>query len=112
MVAEGCNYALRRNADPLAERAQLDVHEVSPRLAVFRDPELHPAVHSRLVEMFTEVGIPVHLACVARTPSEIQWMVIYPMPIGTAEISAIDSHDLSEAAAVTLPSENSEGEGQ
>jgi hypothetical protein len=25
--------------------------------------------------MFTEVGIPIHLACVARTPSEIQWMV-------------------------------------
>jgi len=64
-----------RADDPLASRAQLDVHEVSPRLAIFRDPELHPAAHSRLVEMFTEVGIPVHLACVARTPSEIQWMV-------------------------------------
>jgi len=25
--------------------------------------------------MFTEVGIPLHLACVARTPFEIQWMV-------------------------------------
>ncbi len=41
-----------RSDDPLAERAQLDVHEVAPRLAVFRDPELHPAAHSRLVEMF------------------------------------------------------------
>lgn len=61
--------------DPLAERAQLDVHELSPRLAVFRDPELHPAAHSRLVEMFTEVGISIHLGCAARTPSEIQWMV-------------------------------------
>ena len=64
-----------RSDDPLAERAQLDVHEVAPRLAVFRDPELHPAAHSRLVEMFAEVGIPIRLACMARTPSEIQWMV-------------------------------------
>jgi hypothetical protein len=25
--------------------------------------------------MFMEVGIPIHLACSARTPAEIQWMV-------------------------------------
>jgi DNA-binding transcriptional LysR family regulator len=64
-----------RSHDPLASHAQLDVHDVSPRLAIFRDPELHPAAHSQLIEMFAEVGIPIRLACIARTPSEIQWMV-------------------------------------
>lgn len=35
---------------------------------------------------------------------------IYPMPIGTAGISAIDSRDLSEAAAVTLTEEGHSGQ--
>jgi hypothetical protein len=30
---------------------------------------------TRLLEMLTEVGIPIHLACVAGTASKIQWMV-------------------------------------
>jgi DNA-binding transcriptional LysR family regulator len=64
-----------RSDDPLAGHLQLDIHEVGPRLAVFRDPELHPAAHSRLVEMFTEAGISIHPTCTARTPSEVQWMV-------------------------------------
>ena len=64
-----------RSDDDLADRAQLDVHEVAQRITVFRDPELHPSAHSRLVEMFAEVSIPTHLACAARTSSEIQWMV-------------------------------------
>ena len=64
-----------RSDDDLAGRAQLDIHEVAQRITVFRDPDLHPAAHSRLVEMFAEVGIPMHLVCSASTPSEIQWMV-------------------------------------
>jgi hypothetical protein len=64
-----------RSDDVLADRAQLDIHEVAQRITVFRDPELHPSAHSRLVEMFAEIGISIHLACSARTPSEIQWMV-------------------------------------
>jgi ParB family chromosome partitioning protein len=43
-----------RSDDRLADRPQLNVHEVSPRLSIFRDPELHPSAHSRLVEMFKE----------------------------------------------------------
>src|SRR3954470_21910937 len=40
----------------------------------------------------------------------LQQMGIYPMPIGTAGISAIDSRDLSEAAAVTLTEQGHEGQ--
>jgi DNA-binding transcriptional LysR family regulator len=74
-IAQAPLVVCMRSDDLLADRAQLDVHEVAPRLSVFRDPELHPAAHSKLVEMFTEVGISIHIACAARTPSEIQWMV-------------------------------------
>lgn len=61
--------------DPLARHAQLDIHEAAQRIKIFRDPELQPSAHSRLVEMFNEVGIPLSLAHSARTPTEIQWMV-------------------------------------
>jgi DNA-binding transcriptional LysR family regulator len=74
-VAQSPLVVCMRSDDALADRVQLDVHEVSKRITVFRDPELHPAAHSRLAAMFTEVGIPIHLACSARTPFEIQWMV-------------------------------------
>jgi DNA-binding transcriptional LysR family regulator len=74
-IAQAPLVVCMRADDHLAASPQLDVHEVSPRLVIFKDPELHPAAHSRLVEMFSEVGIPVHLACVARSPAEIQWMV-------------------------------------
>ena len=74
-VAQSPLAVCMRSDDPLADRVQLEVHEVAKRITVFRDPELHPAAHSRLAEMFTEAGIPIHLGCSARTPSEIQWMV-------------------------------------
>ncbi|MCU1223900.1 MAG: Chromosome initiation inhibitor [Edaphobacter sp.] len=61
--------------DPLAAQVQVDIHEIAPRLKVFRDPELHPAAHSRLVELFNEVGISLSVANSGRTPSDIQWMV-------------------------------------
>lgn len=64
-----------RTDDPLAEWAQLDIREVAARITVFRDPEQYPAAHARLVEMFTEAGVTLHVACSARTPAEIQWMV-------------------------------------
>ena len=74
-IAQSPLVVCMRADDILADRAQLDIHEVAQRITIFRDPELHPAAHSRLVEMFTEVGIPIHLACAGRTSSEIQWMV-------------------------------------
>jgi uncharacterized protein YbjT (DUF2867 family) len=40
----------------------------------------------------------------------LEQMGIYPMPIGTAGISAIDSRDVSEAAAVTLLEHGHEGQ--
>ncbi len=74
-IAQSPLVVCMRSDDVLADHAQLDIHEVAQRITVFRDPELHPSAHSRLVEMFTEAGIPIHLACCARTPAEIQWMV-------------------------------------
>jgi LysR family hydrogen peroxide-inducible transcriptional activator len=64
-----------RSDDPLSNQAYVDIHEAAPRLKVFRDPELHPAAHSRLSEMFSELGIPLHLASSAATPTDIQMMV-------------------------------------
>jgi DNA-binding transcriptional LysR family regulator len=64
-----------RSDDPIAQQSQLDIHEVADRIKIFRDPELQPSAHSRLVEMFEEVGIPMHLPCSANTPADMRWMV-------------------------------------
>jgi hypothetical protein len=64
-----------RSDDPLAQQSQFDIHEIADRIKIFRDPELQPLAHSRLVEMFAEIGIPMHLACSANTPADMQWMV-------------------------------------
>ena len=40
----------------------------------------------------------------------LEQMRIYPMPIGTAGISAIDSRDIAEAAALTLIEDGHEGQ--
>lgn len=74
-IAQSPLVVCMRSDDPLADRVNVDVHEVAQRIRVFRDPELHPAAHYRLVEMFAEAGIPIRLGCSARTPAEIQWMV-------------------------------------
>ncbi len=64
-----------RTDDVLAERTQLNIREIAARITVFRDPEQYPSGHTRLIEMFTEAGVTLHVACSARTPAEIQWMV-------------------------------------
>ena len=74
-IAQSPLVVCMRSDDELADRTQLDIHEVARRITIFRDPELHPSAHSRLVEMFEEAGVPIHLACAARTPTEMQWMV-------------------------------------
>jgi len=43
--------------DPLVLQTELDIQEIASRIKIFRDPELQPSAHSRLVEMFDEVGI-------------------------------------------------------
>ncbi len=74
-VAQSPLVLCMRADDPLASQAQIDIHEAAPRIKIFRDPELHPSAHSRLSEMFAEVGIPLHLANSAATPADMQWMV-------------------------------------
>jgi LysR family hydrogen peroxide-inducible transcriptional activator len=74
-VAQSPLVICMRSDDPLASQTEVEIHEIAPRLKVFRDPELHPSAHSRLVEMFTEVGVPLHLASSAATPADMQWMV-------------------------------------
>lgn len=74
-VARSPLVVCMRSDDSLADQPALDLREIADRITVFRDPELQPAAHARLVEMFQEAGIEVHFVCGARTPSEIQWMV-------------------------------------
>jgi LysR family hydrogen peroxide-inducible transcriptional activator len=74
-VAQSPLVLCMRADDPLASKAQIDLHEAAARIKIFRDPELHPAAHSRLSEMFAEAGIPLNLANSAATPSDMQWMV-------------------------------------
>jgi hypothetical protein len=50
-------------------QSQLDIHTVADKIKIFRDPE-QPSAHSRLVEMFEEVGIPMPLACSASSPGD------------------------------------------
>jgi DNA-binding transcriptional LysR family regulator len=64
-----------KSDDPLAQQIQLDIRDIAQRITIFRDPELQPPAHSRLVEMFQEVGIPIQLGYSATTPADIQWMV-------------------------------------
>jgi LysR family hydrogen peroxide-inducible transcriptional activator len=74
-VAQSALVVCMRADDPLAAQAHLDIHEVAPRIKIFRNPELHPAAHSRLIEMFVEVHTPLDLVSSAATPADIQWMV-------------------------------------
>jgi len=61
--------------DPLAKQSQIQIQEVAHLIKIFRDPELHPSAHSRLIELFKDVGIVPPLSNSARTPADIQWMV-------------------------------------
>ncbi len=67
-IAQSPLVICMRANDPLASQSQLDINQVASRIKVFRDPELHPSAHARLVEMFAEVGIPLYLANSAATP--------------------------------------------
>jgi LysR family hydrogen peroxide-inducible transcriptional activator len=74
-VAQSQLVVCMRSDDPLACQTHLDVHEIAPRIRVFRDPELHPSGHAHLVNLFAEVGIPISLANSVSNPADIQWMV-------------------------------------
>ena len=64
-----------KQEDALASGNQVDIHVVASQIRIFRDPELYPSAHSRLIEMFEEVGISPSLACSAATPADMQLMV-------------------------------------
>jgi DNA-binding transcriptional LysR family regulator len=74
-IAQSPLVVCMRSDDALADHAQLSILDIAPRITVFRDPESQPSAHSRLQEMFAEVGIAIRLGCSVRTPGEIQWMV-------------------------------------
>ena len=74
-VAHSPLVVCMRSDDPLSSQGQVDIQEAASRLTVFRDPELHPAAHSRLAEMFAELGIPLRLTSSAATPADMQLMV-------------------------------------
>jgi DNA-binding transcriptional LysR family regulator len=67
--------ACMRADDPLARKHEVTTEDLSARLNISRDPELHPAAHRRLFEFLAEVRIHPEIKCVAATPADIQWMV-------------------------------------
>ena len=74
-IAQSQLVICMRADDPFAAQAQINLHDVSSRITIFRDPELHPLAHARLAEMFSEAGVKLHLVNSAATPADMQWMV-------------------------------------
>jgi DNA-binding transcriptional LysR family regulator len=97
-IAQSPIVVCLRSDDPLTAETQLNIQDIAHRIKIFRDPELQPAAHSRLAEMFEEVGISMHLACSASTPADIQWMV--KAGYGLALIDQVSSLD---SGLVTRP---------
>jgi DNA-binding transcriptional LysR family regulator len=64
-----------RTDDALARAPEVSISDLSVKLKIFRDPEIHPSAHDRLIEMLTQVGIDPAASCLAATPADIQWMV-------------------------------------
>lgn len=64
-----------RSDDPLAQQSELELRQISDRLRIYPAPELQPAAHARLIELFAEADLPLHVDCSAPTPTHIQWMV-------------------------------------
>ena len=67
--------AIRRIDDPLAREQEVSIADMSERLDIFGDPELHPSAHRRLMEMLKEAGVHPKVRCVAATSADVQWMV-------------------------------------
>jgi DNA-binding transcriptional LysR family regulator len=64
-----------RSDDPLTREPAVELCALPSRLKIFQDPELHPAGHAKLIEMFAEMGFKLDMVCTASTSSDIQWMV-------------------------------------
>jgi LysR family hydrogen peroxide-inducible transcriptional activator len=74
-IAQSQLVVCMRSDDALASHTHLDLHEVAPRIRVFRDPDVHPSAHAQLVHLFAEAGIPLSLGNSVSNKADIQWMV-------------------------------------
>ena len=74
-VASNPLVACMRMDDPLAREQEVSIADLSERLDIFGDPELHPSAHRRLMEMLKEAGVHPKVRCVAATSADVQWMV-------------------------------------
>lgn len=70
-IARSALVVCMPSSDPLAGQSRVEMNEVAERLRIFRDPELHPAAHARLVEMFQEVGVRLIIYSSARTSTNM-----------------------------------------
>jgi DNA-binding transcriptional LysR family regulator len=87
-----------RTDDALARAAEVSVSELSTKLRIFRDPEIHPTAHDKLVEMLLEVGIEPEASCLAATPADIQWMVR-----AGYGVALVDQKTILDAGITTRP---------
>ena len=74
-IASDPLVACMRADDPLTMAREVTPSDLAERLRIFRDPEIHPAAHHRLVEMLVEIGIRPEPSCLATTPGDIEVMV-------------------------------------
>jgi len=87
-----------RTDDALARSPDVSLSDLSEKLKIFRDPEIHPAAHNRLVEMLTNVGIHPEASCLAATPADVFWMVRAGYGIGF-----VDQRMVLDAGLTTRP---------
>jgi DNA-binding transcriptional LysR family regulator len=97
-IAQSQLVICMRADDPLAAQTQVNLHDVSSRITIFRDPELHPSAHMRLSEMFSEARIKLQLVNSAATPTDMQWMVKEKYGL-----ALIDQTSRLESGLVTRP---------
>jgi DNA-binding transcriptional LysR family regulator len=87
-----------RTDDTLARAPEVSVSDVSAKLKIFRDPEIHPTAHDRLVELLIQVGIDPEASCLAATPADIQWMVR-----AGYGVALVDQRTILDAGLTTRP---------
>ncbi len=61
--------------DPLVKTSEVTIRDLEERLTIFRDPDGHPSAHTRLMQMFSDAGISLHISSSAATPHDIQLLV-------------------------------------
>lgn len=67
--------ACLRRDHPLAEKAVLRVSDLQDNLAVFYQPQCHPAAHVRLLELLGDAGVEIGKFSCASHPAEMQALV-------------------------------------